>query len=128
MPVAKERPRSYFQGVGGESKMRFNLKIAAAILVGIFFMPAWCGAGDGGAPAGRWTFDRKQVRSSRVRPAAGKLIGRIFGKASLSSEKPQSLELSGDKSRVLLSEKLDGKALPDSSISVEAWVRVREAR
>ena len=108
--------------------MRFNLKIAAAILTGIFFMPAWCGAGDRDAPAGRWTFDRKQVRSSRVRPAVGKLIGRIFGKASLSRDKPQSLELSGDKSRVLLSEKLDGKALPGSSISVEAWVRVREAR
>ena len=96
--------------------MCFNLKIATAILVGIFFLPAWCGAGDEGEPAGRWTFDRKQVRSSRVRPTAGKLIGRIFGKTALSSEKPQSLKLSGDKSRVLLSEKLDGKTLPELSL------------
>ena len=76
----------------------------------------------------RWWRARKNVRGARVRPSEGKLTGRIYGKAAVSSQKPQCLVLSGNKSRVLLSEGIDRKSLPGESLSVEAWVRVREVR
>ena len=108
--------------------MCINQKIVVLFLAGVFFSSQWCSADDGAEPVAQWTFDRKNVRSSRVRPVEGKLSGRVYGKVSFSKDKPQSLELSGDKSRILISDRLGGKTLPGEVISLEAWVRVRETR
>ena len=128
MHVAKALPQSYFGDGSGELKMHPILKISAACLLGILSCAALCAAAEDGPPVARWTLDRKHVRGARVRPSEGKLTGRIYGKAVVSNQKPQALVLSGNKSRVLLTEGINRKSLPRESLSVEAWVRVREAR
>ena len=126
MYVAKALPQGYFGG--GEANMRFNSMIPAACILAIATCVTWRAGADEEPPVARWTLDRKHVRGARVRPSEGKLTGRIYGKAAVSSQKPQALELSGDKSRVLLGKGVDRKVLPGKSLSVEAWVRVREVR
>ena len=108
--------------------MRHILIFSAACLVLALAFPSPCEAEDAAAVVGRWTLDRKYVRGARLRPSVGKLTGRIYGKAAISKEKPGALVFGGEKSRVLLAERADAGFLPEKSITVSAWVKVREVR
>ena len=108
--------------------MRHIPGISALFLLATVFASPQGEAQEKKSPLGRWTLDRKHVQGSRVRPSEGKFTGRIYGKVSFSAEKPRALVLSGDKSRVLLAGGIDASSLPDKSITVGAWVMVREVR
>ncbi len=108
--------------------MRHILSASAACLLAALIFPAPCEAGEEVSPLAQWTLDRKHVRGTRLRPSEGKLTGRIYGKVAISKEKPGALAFGGEKSKVLLAERIDAGFLPAKSITVSAWVLVREVR
>jgi outer membrane protein assembly factor BamB len=75
-------------------------------------------------PIGQWRFDSTTLRGESLNPTIGPWTGKVQGTASLTKDKPSSLEASKGFKGIILSEDLGKAGLPSKEISVTTWVRI----
>jgi len=81
----------------------------------------------GSEPIGQWRFDSTTLRNGSLKSTVGPWTGKVQGTASLTKDKPSSLEASKGFKGIILSEDLGKAGLPAQELTVTTWVRIDRA-
>jgi outer membrane protein assembly factor BamB len=75
-------------------------------------------------PIGQWRFDSTTLLGDSLKSTVGPWTGKVQGTASLTKDKPTSLDASKGFNGIILSEDIGLAGLPAKDITITIWVRI----